>query len=158
MATQPQRVWHSTLSWLISFSLGLMRVDRLAALCLAAVVPACSFYEHHDYRIAGGARGDVAKVRRIVEQIATDVHLSDNTSEAHIDHRHPIAMFSDPHTSIEAYTRDRDVEVSLSRNDWPPPVAFRRADRLLAPALSEAFGQRFSVLPKPEGERIIVTE
>ncbi len=133
-----------------------MRVDWLAALCLAAVFPACSFYESHEYKIAGGAHRDTAKVRRIVEQIAADVHLPDRTRETHIDHHHPIAMFMDPRTSIEAYTRDRDIEVSLSRSDWPPPVAFRRADRVLAPALSQAFGRRFSALPKTGAERIVV--
>lgn len=106
--------------------------------------------------MAGGARRDTAKVRHIVQQIAAEVGLSDRTLETHIDHHHPIANFADPHTSIEAYTRDRDIEVSLSRSDWPSPVAFRRADRLLAPALSQAFGRRFTVLPHSDAERIVV--
>jgi hypothetical protein len=132
------------------------RMRILFPLVAIASLSACSFYESREYRIAGSAHRDAAKVRRIVQQVATQAGLPDRTHATHIDHHYPIAAFMDPHTSIEAYPRERDIEVSLSRSDWPPPVAFRRADRLLAPALSETFGRRFSVLPKSDAERIIV--
>jgi hypothetical protein len=131
-----------------------MRV--LFPLIAIATLSACSFDESHEYRISGGAHRDNAKVRRIVQQVAAEVGLPDRTPAVHIDDHYPIAAFMDAHTRIEASTRDRDIEVSLSRSDWPPPVAFRRADRLLAPALSQAFGRRFTVLPKSDAERIVV--
>ncbi len=132
----------------------------LFLLVMIASFSACSFYESREYRIVGGAHRDTAKVRQIVQQIGKQVGLADDTLQTHIDDHHPIAHFSDMHTSIEAYPRDKDIEVSLSRSDWPPPVAFRRADRLLTPALSSAFGLRLQHPPRPlpgeaTAERII---
>jgi hypothetical protein len=128
----------------------------LVLLVIVAAFSACSFYESREYRIADGAHRDAAKVRQIVQQIGMQVGLANRTLATHIDHHHPIANFSDMHTSIEAYSRDKDIELSLTRSDWPPPLAFRRADRLLPPALAQRFGRRFSVLPRSESERIIV--
>src|SRR5262249_41439731 len=136
------------------FSLGPMRI--LFPFVAMVSLSACSFYESREYRIAGGAHRDNAEVRRIVQQVATQAGLPDRTHSMHVDDHYPIAAFMDAHTLIEAYPRQRDIEVSLSRTDWPPPIAFRHADRLLALALSQAFGRRFSVLPKRDAERIVV--
>ena len=132
----------------------------LFLLVMIALFSACTVYESREYRIIGGAHRDTTKVRQIIEQVGMQVGLTDDTLQTHIDHHHPIAHFSNLHTSIEAYPRDKDIEVSLSRSDWPPPLAFRRADRLLTPALSSAFGRRLQHPPLPPpgeatAERII---
>jgi hypothetical protein len=56
--------------------------------------------------------------------------------------------------------RPWEIEIELSRSDWPAPLAFRRAYRTLTPVLSRAFGRRLQHPPRPlpgeaTAERII---
>ncbi len=136
-----------------------MRVCQLAFLIFPLLLPACTFDQSREFRIAHGTRRDTTKVRQIVESVAARVGLPDRTYQARVDDSHPLACFMDAHTQLWAYVSHNDIEIRLSRSDWPPPSAFRKADRVLAPALSHAFGRRLQRLPLPgeaTAERIIV--
>jgi hypothetical protein len=119
----------------------------------AALLPACAFDESRDYRITGGAHRDSAKVKQIVQSIATQAGLPRQAPVA--GDSHTIALYMNTtFNSVLASPAMRSGS-SLGRTDWPPPRAFKRADHLLEPVLSSTFGRRFT-LEKWDAEGIIV--
>jgi hypothetical protein len=138
--------------------LGLMRA--LFLLVAIASVSACSFYERQEYRITSVSRADVARVRHMLSEVATQSEIPKNVGGYHSDGE-MIGWYNKGNVDLHATWHRAEINVELSRTDWPPPLAFRRADRLLTPALSSGFGRRFQRGPRPllsgeaSSERII---
>jgi hypothetical protein len=125
-----------------------------------ALLSACSFYDRQEYRVTSASRADVPRLREILRDVATQSEIPKNVGGSHSDgemigwytksnvdlhavwHR---GIQIDKHQNIH---RPWEIDVELSRSDWPAPVAFRRAYRALTPALSSAFGQRLEHPPR----------
>jgi hypothetical protein len=98
------------------------------------------------YRIVGGARHDIPKVKRIMRDVAAQGGLAEESDEMR-DH---VAFVS--YQARGVYMRGDtyhtgNIYVTLVRNQEqePPTSAFKKTQRLLGPALLQAFGSRFSV-------------
>jgi hypothetical protein len=141
---------------------------------LTIIVPlsACSFYERQDYRIASASRADIPIVREILRDVATQAGIPKNVGGFHSDGEmigwytmSNVGLHGTWHRGVQINRqgniyRPWEIEIELSRSDWPPPLAFRRAYRALTPALSSAFGRRLEHPPRPlpgeaTAERII---
>jgi hypothetical protein len=138
----------------------------IASLC------ACSFYDRQEYRITSASRADVRRVREILRDVATQAGIPKNVGGYHSDGE-MIGWYTESNVDLQAVwhrgiqidkhqniQRPWEIEVELSRSDWPAPLAFRRAYRALTPALSSSFGTRLEHPPRPlpgeaTAERII---
>jgi hypothetical protein len=136
-----------------------VRLHLLTLLAALVLLSACTFYDSREFQIARGTPRDDTKVRQILREIASQAQLPDRTHQVHIDHSYPLAAYMNTNVQLEAHDSRGDIKIELSRSDWPPPRAFKKAERLLAPALSSTFGHRLQRLPLPgeaTAQRIIV--
>ena len=132
-----------------------MRAQLLVVVIAAALLQACALTDSRAYTISRSTPKDAAKVRQILRDVANKAELRNGMNQGNV-----LESVTETWTSyhginvwLQAYTSGDHIDVYLERGDWPPPRAFTRADRLLAPALSAAFGKRFHA---HKDERIVV--
>jgi len=128
-----------------------MRAQLIIFAVVVALLPACTLDEVREYRIAPARTSDASKVQLILRDVAKQAGLPPSRPRPSPQ----IAAHEGSNVFLRAFTWSDEIKVYLSRSDWPPPRAYIAADRLLAPALSTAFGHRFGV-PKDDGVRVIV--
>ena len=124
-----------------------MRAQLPILLTVAVLLPGCAIDEYRAYRIDGATPRDAAKVQRILRDIAQQAGIPKFPPS--------LPSYQLPNVWLRANIFPDRIDVYLSRSDSPPPHAFEKADTLLAPALSAAFGHRFR-LQQPR-ENVIVT-
>lgn len=130
-----------------------MRVRSAVTLLMASLLSGCNTFDSHEYRVTHATPKDTARVQRILRDIAADAGIP---KRAPTPYDSPtIALYRDSKVQLRAGIEHCDIRVMLMRYGWPAPKAFRRADSLLVPALSSAFGHRFEVEPPADVERII---
>jgi hypothetical protein len=110
----------------------------LPAVLTATLVQGCA--QDRFYAISGATPNDTAKTRRILREVAAQAGLPAGPSADK-----SLGDYATFNVGLHARIRDDQINVWLSRTDWPPPKAFRKADQLLAPAFSRVFGQRFAM-------------
>jgi hypothetical protein len=129
---------------------------------LTIIVPlsACSFYDRQEYRIVSPSRADVTRVREILRDVAAQGGIPKNVGGYHSDgemigwyNQRNVDLHATWHRGVQIDRRQNiqrpwQIDIELSRSDWPSPLAFRRAYRLLTPALSSAFGRRLEHPPR----------
>jgi len=126
--------------------------SRLPLLLIsAALLQGCA--EDRLYAISRATPNDAARARRIIREVAAEAGLPGETGEKYA--HESVANYRTFNVSLQAKISGDHIDVWLSRTDWPPPLAFKKADRLLAPALSHAFGQRFGV-SEPGIEQVVM--
>jgi hypothetical protein len=129
-------------------------------LATIASLSACSFYDRQEYRITGASRADIPRVREILRDVATQAGIPTNVGGYHSDGE-MIGWYTESNVDLHAVwhrgvqidehqniQRPWEIEIELSRSDWPAPLAFRRAYRALTPALSNTFGRRLEHPPR----------
>jgi hypothetical protein len=144
----------------------------LFLLAIVASFSACSFYDRQEYRIVSPSRADVTRVREILRNVAGNAGIPKNVGGYHSDgemigwyNERNVDLHATWHRGVQIDRRGNiqrpwQIDIELSRTDWPAPLAFRRAYRSLTPALSNAFGSRLEHPPRPlpgeaTAERII---
>ena len=127
-----------------------MRGRYILVLLLAGVLTSCVTFESHEYRITRTGRGDVARVQRILRDVATETGIPQSVPTPYDSPT--IALYRSPTIQLRASFSQADIRIMLMRYDWPAPKAFRRADALLVSAFSSAFDGRFKVEPHSDGE------
>ena len=132
-----------------------MCLELLVVVIAVTLLPACALTDSRAYTIARSTPKDAAKVRQILRDVANQAELRNGMNQGNV-----LESVTETWTSyhginvwLQAYTSGDHIDVYLERSDWPPPRAFTRADRLLGPALSAAFGKRFHA---HKDERIVV--
>jgi hypothetical protein len=110
--------------------------------------------EERAYQIAPAKPGDATKVHHILRDIASQTGLPGTPAGGGMPE--VLAFHQSSNVLLRAYVSPEKIEVFLSRSDWPAPQAFKEADALLGPALSEAFGQRLSIPKEPSIHQIVV--
>jgi hypothetical protein len=123
-----------------------MRMLSLLACSAAISLSGCAFQEAHEYRITRSSHSDAVHVSRILHDIAAQAGIPKNVGGYHSD-GYMIGWYTNSNVDLNATFHRGEIKIELMRSDWPAPLAFRRADRLLAPTLSTAFGRRFIVEP-----------
>ena len=131
----------------------LTRTQRLTLLLLTTFVAGCQSDDVQSYRIAGAAHKHAARIKQVLRNVAAQAGLPDRTAEMHDPHL--LALYQGTNVYLRGDISDDDIRVATVHSDWPAPHAFKKADSLLAPALSQAFGKRFSI-EKWDAERTIV--
>jgi hypothetical protein len=129
-------------------------VLRVLVFVVVVAVAGCATFEAHEYRISRAGRSDIARVQRILQNIASETAIPRSTPTP--ADSPTIALYRDSSVQLRASVSGSDVRVFVARYDWPPPSAFTQADRRLVQALSAAFGSRFGVEPPADVERTIV--
>ena len=130
-----------------------MRTQLGVFILAAAILVGCDTFEAREYRITRAQHGDAARVQRILREVAAETQIPRSAPTP--NDSPTIALYRDSKVQLRAGIEHSDIRVMLMRYDWPAPEAFRRADSLLVPALSETFGRRFKVEPPADVERII---
>jgi hypothetical protein len=123
-----------------------MRALALVALLLTA----CDTINIQQYRIAGGAHRDTAKVKRILHSVAGETGLVDNTPTSRAPRT--IVFYTQPnvqHFRVDLGARAvaDDIVIDLSAGFGPTPPEFKKAERALTPALSSEFSSRLTIAP-----------
>jgi hypothetical protein len=131
-----------------------MCAQFVVLLLAAAILVGCDTFESREYRITRAQYRDAARVRRILRDVAAETHIPRSAPTP--NDSPTIALYRDSKVQLRASLAERDIRVMLMRYDWPAPGAFTLADQRLVPALSTAFGPRFSVEPPAAVERTIV--
>jgi hypothetical protein len=127
-----------------------MRAALSIVFGVAVLLQGCALHDGRAYTITQSTRKDAVKVRAILRDIAERAGLPPSPRSS----GYQLSSHELSNVSLYATFDSSPIYVYLDRTDWPPPRAFSKADRLLAPALSTAFGQRFGV-PK-EQMRVII--
>lgn len=125
-----------------------MRTVFLLTLSIAISLSACAFQEEREYSIAAARPRDAAKLTHILHDVAQQVGLPQAGQD----------WYRGQNVTLSAVTRGSNIQIELSRFDWPPPRAYSRAEGLLSVALSDAFGHRLTVSPPKIIEQVLVTE
>jgi hypothetical protein len=119
-----------------------------ALLFIAALLSACDTVNLEQYRIAGGAHGDAANVKRILHSVAGQTGLVDSTSTS----RAPRTIVFYTQANVQNFRVDlgarivaQDILIDLNAGFGPTPPEFRKAEELLTPALSSEFGSRLTI-------------
>ena len=121
-----------------------MRTTLFLMLCVLSV--GCDTVNQARYRIASAASPtDRAQVRAVLQSVATQTKLSDQTPTSRAPHT--LVFYTQPnveHFRVElgARTVGSDIIVELFAGFGPQPSEYKLAHRLLAPALTQAFGSR----------------
>jgi hypothetical protein len=130
-----------------------------ALVFIALLLSACDTLNVQQYRIAGGAHRETAKLREVLQHVANQTGLVDRTSTSHAPHT--VVFYTQP--AIEHFRVDLgarivgdDAVVDLNGGFGPARPEFKQALRLLTPALSSEFGSRLTVMP-PSTQSIPVT-
>ena len=125
-----------------------MTVRSALPLLLVSAVMLAGCAEDRDYRISHATVSDAAKTREILREVAAEAGLPG-------DANHSVGNYRTLNVSLEAEVSGDHIDISLSRSDWPPPRAFKKAGQLLDPALSLVFGRRLTAPKLPHIERLV---
>lgn len=126
-----------------------------AALGIAALSSSCAFDDSREYRVAGNTPRDVAKVKEILQAAATEAALPKQVPSKESSPI-PFAFYMNNNVHLRGLVSRDQIEIDLTRSDWPPPSAFKKAERVLSTQLPNAFGHRFRLEPHSDAERIAV--
>lgn len=121
-----------------------------AIVLVAVLLSACDALNIQQYRISTAASGDTAKVRRVLQSVATDTKLVDRTSTSRAAHTLVFYTQDDvDHFQVDLGARrlGEDIIVDLNGGFGPARPEFKQALHLLTPALSSEFGSRLTVMP-----------
>jgi hypothetical protein len=134
---------------------------RTLAFIAALLLSACDTVNIQQYRIAGGAHRDTAKVKRVLHTVASQTGLVDSTSTSRAPQT--VVFYMQPnvqHFRVDLGARvvADDIVVDLNAGFGPTPGEFKQAERLLTPALSSEFGSRLTVLPPGTQSIRVVTQ
>jgi hypothetical protein len=130
-----------------------------ALVFIALFLSACDTLNIQQYRVAGGAHRDSAKVKRVLRDVASQTGLVDRTSTSRAPRTVVFYTQSDvQHFRVDLGARilGDDIVVDLNGGFGPARPEFKQAARLLTPALSSEFGSRLTVMP-PGTQSIPVT-
>jgi hypothetical protein len=112
---------------------------RVLLVAAIFVLPGCAD-QFQSWTIAGGGHRDAAQVRHILRTVAAQAQLADRSSgkfEPGV-----FAFYEGPGVFFAATQEPGDIRVTLQLTQAPYTRAFRKANSLLEPALSAAFGKR----------------
>lgn len=130
-----------------------------AFVAIALFLAACDTVNVQQYRIAGSAHTDTAKLKQVLRRVASQVGLVESTSSSRVPRT--LVLYTQPH--VQHFRVDMgarfvadDIVVDLTAGFGPTPRDFNRAQSLLTPALSGAFGSHLTVMP-PYTQSIPVT-
>jgi hypothetical protein len=134
-----------------------MRALALIALLLSA----CDTVNIQQYRVAGGTHRDVTKVKQLLHSVASDTGLVDSTSTSRAPRT--IVFYTQPnvqHFRVDLGARAvaEDIVVDLNAGFGPTPPEFKKAERLLTPALASEFGSRLHIAPSGVDEVPVRTQ
>jgi hypothetical protein len=132
-----------------------------ALVLIALFLSACDTLNIQQYRVAGGAHRDAAKVKRVLHTVASQTGLVDSTSTSRAPHT--IVFYTQPnvqHFRVDLGARivADDIVVDLNAGFGPTPREFKQAELLLTPALTSEFGSRLTVLPPGSQSIRVVTQ
>ncbi|MGC2626200.1 MAG: hypothetical protein WA269_05120 [Candidatus Udaeobacter sp.] len=121
-----------------------------ALVLIAMFLSACDTLNIQQYRVAGGAHRDVAKVKRVLHDVANQTGLVDRTSTSRAPRT--VVFYTQPdvqHFRVDLGARilGDDVVVDLNGGFGPARPEFKQAAHLLTPALSGELGSRLTVMP-----------
>jgi len=124
---------------------------RALVVMIALSLTACDNINLEQYRIAGAAGGDTARIKRVLRSVADQVGLVDRTSTSRVPHT--IVFYLQPNVQhfrvdLGARTFGEDVVVDLNAGFGPKPREYTRAKNLITAALSQEFGPRLSIIPE----------
>ena len=117
------------------------------------MLSSCAPYRFHDYRVANATGRDAAKVKQLLRGVAAEAGLA-KTFPTPYDSP-VIAMYGIRSVQLRASHPNQDVRVVVIRYDYLGSRPFSRTDRLVRRALSEAFGPRFVIEPRPQTTRVV---
>jgi hypothetical protein len=134
-----------------------MRISHFVSLAAAVLLGACDTVNVQQYRIAGGAHRDAAKVKQILHSVASQTGLVESTSTSRAPHT--LVFYTQPnvqHFRVDLGARivAEDILVDLNAGFGPTPSEFKQAERLLTPALSSEFGPRVSIAQGVQAARV----
>ena len=117
---------------------------------IALLLSACDTMNIQQYRIAGGAHRDTAKVKHILHTVAGETGLVDSTRTSRAPRT--IVFYTQP--NVQHFRLDHgaravadDIVIDLNAGFGPTPPEFQKAERVLTPALSSEFGSRLTIAP-----------
>lgn len=121
-----------------------------ALFLLAFLLSACDTLNIQQYRIAGGAHRDAAKVEHVLGAVASQTGLVDRTSTSRAPHT--LVFYTQPdvqHFRVDLGARvvAGDIIIDLNGGFDPARPEFKQALGLLTPSLSSQFGTRLTVMP-----------
>jgi len=121
-----------------------------AFVAIALFLAACDTMNVQQYRIAGGAHTDTARVKPVLGRVASQVGLVNNTSSSRVSRT--IVSYTQPNVQhfrviMGARAVANDIIVDLTAGFGPTPREFKQARSLLTPALSNKFGSHLMVMP-----------
>jgi hypothetical protein len=125
-----------------------MRCLFLLTPVAAISLSACAFQEVREYRIGAARSSDTAKLTHILHSVAQQVGLPQAGRD----------WYRSQNVRLSAVARGNNIQIELSRFDWPPPGSYTRAEGLLSVSLRDAFGHRLSISPPKVIEQVLVTE
>jgi hypothetical protein len=114
---------------------------RVALVAAISLLAGCAD-QLQNWTIAGGAHRDATQVKHILRTVAAQAQMTDRSSGKY--EPGVFAWHEGPGVFFAATQEPGDIRVSLQFTQVPYTRAFRRANSLLEPALSAAFGKRLS--------------
>jgi len=121
-------------------------------LALGFLVTGCDTLNWQQYQVAGIAAGssDAGKLEAVLQTVAGKVRLDNRTSSTRLPGT--LVFYAQPpqafRVDLGARFYQTNVLVDLVGGFGPTPPAYKRAKKLLLPALSAEFGSRVSI-PQP---------
>ena len=128
-------------------TIGATDLMRILSLLFVLFLSGCDTVNVEQFRIAGDANHDEARVRSILQAVAARTGLVDCTSTSLAPHT--IVFYTQPNVQsfrveLGARTVKKDILVDLSSGFGPKPTEFKLAERFLRPVLVHEFGSRMT--------------